>query len=228
VKGATDSVTSIHTVDVPDDTEVQVPGRKGKKKKRGITPHVRLDPQHRTQMGGKVIVIPDPAFQLETILDARNADYVHEDADAEDLAIFQLEPKKVSASNSQSKIYDLDDDDDYLPVASSSMTKVVTPILRPRNDWKHDAKYVDKTMANLMLPPFQSTPLASLAIQRELKSMIKEQDAARSLKELGWYLPPELIGDNLYQWIVEMHSFDPTLPIAKDMKAKYVWLSPVK
>jgi ubiquitin-conjugating enzyme E2 Q len=26
----------------------------------------------------------------------------------------------------------------------------------------------------------------------------------------------------LYQWIVEMHSFDPALPIAKDMKAKYV------
>jgi ubiquitin-conjugating enzyme E2 Q len=33
-------------------------------------------------------------------------------------------------------------------------------------------------------------------------------------------MPPDLIGDNLYQWIVEMHSFDPALPLAKDLKAK--------
>lgn len=50
--------------------------------------------------------------------------------------------------------------------------------------------------------------------------MMKEQEMAKSLKELGWYMPEEFIRDNLYQWIVELHSFDPDLPIAKDMKAK--------
>ncbi len=52
-----------------------------------------------------------------------------------------------------------------------------------------------------------------MAVQRELRSMLKEQEAANSLRELGWYMPPEFIGDNLFQWIVEMHSFDPSLPI---------------
>jgi len=225
VKGVPDSTLNALTANVPSSPEtqptVQVSGKR--KKKRVVTPYVRFDPQYKTHMDRKVIEIPDPAFQLETLLAARNADYKHEDADADDLAIFQLETKRPSASNSQFKNHDLDDDDDYLiPVASSSVSKVVTKALRPENDWKHDAEYVGKTLANLMLPPFQSTALASLAIQRELKSMVKEQEAACSLRDLGWYLPPELIGDNLYQWIVEMHSLDPALPIAKDMKAKYV------
>jgi len=71
-----------------------------------------------------------------------------------------------------------------------------------------------------MPPPVQSSPSASIAIQRELQSMLKEQESAPILKDLGWYMPPDLVGDNLYQWFVEMHSLDPSLPIAKDMKAK--------
>lgn len=223
MKGAIDSAASNPPITVPSSPDaqpaVQESGKK-KKKQREITPYVRFDPKHRTQMSGKVIEIPDPGFQLEALLAARNADYIHEDADADDLAIFQLETKSAS----QPKHYDLDDEDDYLvPVASSStVIKTVNAPSRPKNDWKHDADYVSKTLENLMLPPFQSTPSASMAIQRELKAMIREQEAARSLKDLGWYMPPELIGDNLYQWIVEMHSFDPGLPIAKDIKAKYV------
>lgn len=226
VKGATDSTANIPTTSVSASVDAepttQVP-KKRNKKRSGVTPYVRLDPNHKTQMSGKVIVIPDPAFQLEALLIARNADYIHEDADAEDMAIFQLEAKKTSGSNYyQSKHHGVDEDDYGLSVALSSVTKVVHAPSRPKNDWNHDAKYVEKTLANLMLPPFQSTPFASLAIQRELKAMLKEQEAASSLRDLGWYMPPELIGDNLYQWIVELHSFDPALPIAKDMKAKYI------
>lgn len=219
VKGAPDSTSNASSTSVSASLE----SKKRKKKSSGVTPYVKLDPLHKTMMCGKVIAIPDPAFQLETLLAARNADYILEDPDVEDMAVFQFEAKQKFGSNSQSQHHDLDDDDDYkVPSASSFVTKAVAVPLRPRNDWKHDAKYVERNLASLMLPPFQSTPLASLAIQRELKAMIKEQEVARSLKDLGWYMPPELIGDNLYQWIVEMHSFDPALPIAKDMKAKYV------
>ena len=52
--------------------------------------------------------------------------------------------------------------------------------------------------------------------------MLKEQDRATSLKELGWYMPPGFIEDNLYQWIVELHSFDKDLPIAKDLAQRKV------
>jgi len=51
---------------------------------------------------------------------------------------------------------------------------------------------------------------------------LREQDHAKSLSELGWYMPPEFIGDNLFQWIVELHSFEKDLPIAKDLKARKI------
>ena len=39
--------------------------------------------------------------------------------------------------------------------------------------------------------------------------------------ELGWHIDEDKM-DNIYQWIVELHSFDSTLPLAKDMKSKDV------
>ena len=54
--------------------------------------------------------------------------------------------------------------------------------------------------------------------------MYRDQRKARKneMELLGWYMPQDFNEDNLYQWVVEMHSFDPELPLAKDMKGKYV------
>ena len=186
-------------------------------------PFVKLDPHHQTSVNQKAIQIPDPAFQVGSLLAARKADYVHENPDEEDLAIFQLDSSKPSQSV-QHKECDFDDDDDdddddySVPVASSS--KKNSRVQKPKDDWKHNAEWVVSILKNLLPPPIQSSPSASMAIQRELTSMLKEQDLAPNLRDLGWYMPPDLIGDNLYQWFVEMHSLDPELPIAKDMKNK--------
>ncbi|KAF8797821.1 hypothetical protein BYT27DRAFT_7204023 [Phlegmacium glaucopus] len=203
-----------------DGTELSTSiASKSKASKASQIPFVKLDPKHQTSVGLKVIEIPDPAFQVESLLAARKADYVHEEPDEEDLAIFQLDSSKPSRP-SQHEEYGYDDDDDYaVPAASSSSIKT-GPVQRPADDWKHNAEWVISILGNLMPPPIQSTPSASMAIQRELKSMLKEQELAPNLRDLGWYMPPDLIGDNLYQWFVEMHSLDPSLPIAKDMKAR--------
>ncbi|KAK7746761.1 hypothetical protein SLS53_001949 [Cytospora paraplurivora] len=37
------------------------------------------------------------------------------------------------------------------------------------------------------------------------------------LHELGWYIDFDKV-DNMFQWIVELHSFEPSLPLSKDMK----------
>jgi ubiquitin-conjugating enzyme E2 Q len=50
--------------------------------------------------------------------------------------------------------------------------------------------------------------------------MIKTQSTT-PLHELGWYFNAELL-ENPYQWIVELHSFELTLPLAQDMKAQAV------
>jgi ubiquitin-conjugating enzyme E2 Q len=195
-------------------------GKETGKKEKSKIPFVKLDPRHQTTVNQKLIQIPDPAFRVESLLAARKADYVHEDLDEEDLAIFQVDPSKSSQSGQHNEC-DYDDDDDYfMPVASSS-TKNKSRGERPKGDWKHNAEWVVTVLKNLMPPPIQSSPSASVSIQRELKSMLKEQELAPNLRDLGWYMPPDLIGDNLYQWFVEMHSFDPELPIAKDMKDKY-------
>jgi ubiquitin-conjugating enzyme E2 Q len=53
---------------------------------------------------------------------------------------------------------------------------------------------------------------------RELSKMQKVQSKT-PLHELGWYMDFEKT-DNLFHWIVELHSFDESLSFAKDMKSR--------
>lgn len=65
--------------------------------------------------------------------------------------------------------------------------------------------------------PSYATPMATRTLQRNLKEVLDIQKKT-PLHELGWYINAELI-NNMYQWIVELHSFDQSTPLAKDMKA---------
>ncbi|KAI1422115.1 hypothetical protein F5Y12DRAFT_654007 [Xylaria sp. FL1777] len=70
-------------------------------------------------------------------------------------------------------------------------------------------------LPQLALPSY-ATRSAQQVIQRELQKLEKIQSET-PLHELGWYIDFEKI-DNMFQWIVELHSFDPSLPLAQDMK----------
>ena len=76
---------------------------------------------------------------------------------------------------------------------------------------------LDHSTLPILAPPSYATPLATKALQRELKATLTVQEK-QSTEELGWYIDPELI-TNVYQWIVELHSFDAQLPLARDMKS---------
>ncbi|KAK5660918.1 hypothetical protein OQA88_12291 [Cercophora sp. LCS_1] len=71
-----------------------------------------------------------------------------------------------------------------------------------------------------MLPrlgaPSFANPMATKALSADIKRMQKLQSTT-PLHELGWYMDFEEV-TNLFQWIVEFHSFDPSLPLANDMK----------
>ncbi|KAJ5594487.1 Ubiquitin-conjugating enzyme E2 [Penicillium hispanicum] len=69
----------------------------------------------------------------------------------------------------------------------------------------------------LMAPPRYATTMATKILQSHLQATIKVQEREK-LHELGWYVDPNLI-TTVYQWIVELHTFDPALPLAKDLKA---------
>lgn len=68
----------------------------------------------------------------------------------------------------------------------------------------------------LLGPPEYATPAATKSLQRDLKMTLNVQDHS-ALHELGWYIDPNLIS-TVYQWIVEIHSFEASLPLASDLK----------
>jgi ubiquitin-conjugating enzyme E2 Q len=194
----------------------------------------------------KALQVPQPGYQIAELVQQREQELVDEEYDEADAFIF--EEKKAPPP---AEVIDISDDEP-MPAPpppskgkskGSSFVAVVSSALKgkgnavasgsgsgssapakgpPKDDWKHNADYVRRTLELLMPPPLESSPSATMAVQRELKTMLKEQDKAMvssgGLKELGWHMPQEFMGDNLFQWIVEMHSFDETLPIAKDLK----------
>ncbi|KAL2008123.1 hypothetical protein VTN00DRAFT_8105 [Thermoascus crustaceus] len=85
----------------------------------------------------------------------------------------------------------------------------------PKTDFKPGT--LDGSSLPLLAPPSYATISATKALQRDLKTTLKVQDA-QPLHELGWYIDPNLIS-TVYQWIVELHSFDPSIPLAADLKA---------
>lgn len=130
-----------------------------------------------------------------------------DDTDAEDVEVF------------------FSDDDELFPSVSALTTgskgkgpvdskKKVADI--PKTDFVPGT--LDHSTLPLIQPPAYASTSASKTLQRELTASLKVQNTLPS-HELGWYLNPELIS-NVYQWIVELHSFEPHLPLAKDMKAR--------
>ncbi|KZT66072.1 hypothetical protein DAEQUDRAFT_798566 [Daedalea quercina L-15889] len=161
-------------------------------------PYVQLDPQNSLTVGGKQVQVPEPSYKLEKLLSARREEYLEVDYDADDMTVFK---------NGET---------------ISRLSRAPTQGTLDSDDWVHDPAWVHASIEHLLPPPSESSPQATMALQRELKAMLKEQERASALRELGWYMPPEFVGDNLYQWIVEVHSFDKSIPIATDMEARGV------
>ncbi|KAF9883659.1 hypothetical protein FE257_003093 [Aspergillus nanangensis] len=68
----------------------------------------------------------------------------------------------------------------------------------------------------LMKSPRYASLIATKSLHRHLQQTLRVQ-RTEPQHQLGWYIDPALV-DNVYQWIVELHSFDRTLPLAQDLK----------
>jgi len=77
---------------------------------------------------------------------------------------------------------------------------------------------LDHSVLPMIASPSWATVQATKRLQKDLTAMLKVQ-ATTPLHELGWYVDSEFV-TNVYQWIVELHSFDEDLPLAADMKSK--------
>ena len=192
-------------------------------------PFVKLDPKHSPTCGNAGVQIPQPGFKIKQILDDRKRELIVEDPDYEDTTVFEHIEKPGTTKDDPVDVDEDDDeylydDDDEVVIATpfKGKAKATAAPTRPIDDWKHKPEWVAAAIERRMPPPHESSPSATTAVQRELRAMLKEQKAAKSLKDLGWFLPEEFIDDNLFSWIVEMHSFDENIPIARDMKAQCV------
>jgi ubiquitin-conjugating enzyme E2 Q len=80
--------------------------------------------------------------------------------------------------------------------------------------------YVPGTLDYSTLPMLQmpawATTSATKRLMRDFLDLINVQNTIPA-HELGWHIDEDKV-DNIYQWIVELHSFDSTLPLAQDMK----------
>jgi len=75
------------------------------------------------------------------------------------------------------------------------------------------------TLPMLQMPAWAS-PSATRCLMKDFKNLIIVQNSTPP-HELGWHIDEDKM-ENMYQWIVELHSFDPKLPLAQDMKKKDV------
>ena len=89
---------------------------------------------------------------------------------------------------------------------------------------KHVTDFVpgqlDFSKLTILAEPKFATTSASKRLQKDYQTLLKVQNS-NPLHELGWYTDPEHF-NNVYQWIIELHSFDEKLPLAKQMKDKSI------
>ncbi|EEQ89881.1 ubiquitin conjugating enzyme [Blastomyces dermatitidis ER-3] len=132
--------------------------------------------------------------------------YISEDTDDEDNLILLKNEQDTSQEQSNNK--------GKASVHDTPTIMATTNSSAPKTD------FVPGTLIAAELPlleePKTSTLWATKALLRDLNTTLKTQET-QPLHELGWYVDPS-ITSTVYQWIVELHSFDPSLPLATDLQ----------
>lgn len=105
---------------------------------------------------------------------------------------------------------------DFTPPKETVKGKEVAKHVPPATDFIPES--LTEGSLPIMAPPQYATTFATKLLQKQLKTTVEVQQK-EPLHELGWFVDPSLTSGNLYQWIVELHSFDKELPLAKDLKA---------
>jgi len=149
--------------------------------------------------------------------------------------------KKLKAYGSaRDKPITIDDDDDAASILTTAsdtdvlygedpepVAEVVIVPAKPKGPpTDFEPGTLDFTKLPLMPTPTYATSNTSKRLLKEMQTCQKVQEST-PLAELGWFIDGENI-ENVYQWIVELHSFHTfeikgkKLPLAEDMKKKGV------
>ncbi|KAL4806836.1 hypothetical protein BDV18DRAFT_160003 [Aspergillus unguis] len=147
---------------------------------------------------GKVLVTPAPTHKNEVL----------DDHDDDVASMATLEEDRLLLLS--------DDETNELP---SRKSKAIVPAHIRDSLTSFQPGMLDTSCIQLLGEPQYATQGATRSIQKRLKQALATQNT-QPQHELGWYINDNLI-DNMYQWIVELHSFNQSLQLAKDLqKAK--------
>ncbi|PQE18799.1 ubiquitin conjugating enzyme protein [Rutstroemia sp. NJR-2017a WRK4] len=149
------------------------------------------------------------------LLGGRGSEIISEEEDIEDIQFLLSDGENDDSSERDFEIMSVPQSllcEYHTEVYCSSSThKKPEP---PKTDFVPGS--LDQSSLPILESPAYATPSATMRLNRELQSILKVQNST-PLHELGWYIDESLV-DNIYQWIVELHSFDPSLPLSKDLK----------
>lgn len=156
---------------------------------------------HAASETGLADLVPSPKRRKYSIQDTEqhnddNDDNVSVETTTEDLSIL------------------LSDDEMCESPPGPSMQEGAVPATDLKTDFRPGT--LQDTSLPTLSPPQFATTSATKILQQHLQATIKTQERV-PLHELGWYVDPSLI-TTVYQWIAELHTFDPSLPLAKDLK----------
>jgi ubiquitin-conjugating enzyme E2 Q len=138
----------------------------------------------------------------------------------------KYDPIDIDADDDTSSIATLDEDlaifeDDDLG-AGQVVERLPTPNSNKGVELRDSKSYVPGTLDYATLPilrqPEWASTIATKCLMRDFKNLVETQNRW-PLHELGWHIDEDRV-ENMYQWIVELHSFDPALPLAKDMEKR--------
>jgi ubiquitin-conjugating enzyme E2 Q len=93
----------------------------------------------------------------------------------------------------------------------------------PRTPEEPETDFIPGTLDHSTLPRFpppeNASPSATKQLLQRFMALKKVQDS-KPPATLGWYVDPQQFesSPNFFQWIVELHTFDPNTPLSKDMK----------
>ena len=154
----------------------------------------------------KVVKAGNKKFKIEDEHTSEEAASLSDETELEDLQLF---------------VSDAEDDPEITEVKpNKGKGKPLPEIPSQKEDSQTDfiPGKLDHSFLPILEPPSYATSMATKALQRELAATLKVQDT-HPAHELGWYVDRELVS-NVYQWIVELHSFEKHLPLTKDLRSK--------
>lgn len=172
-----------------------------------------------TGVGGKPLLVPRAA-----IPSARNNERKQSQSDDWQTATGHSGDTGDEDSDDREFLLAADDEDDEdndnhrkgRPTKTSPSAKAVQGFLLDASKTDFRPGSLDLDTLPKLAPPTYATPQGQRTIGREI-ARLRAVQSSSPIHELGWFIDFEKI-TNMFHWIVELHSFEPSLPLAADMK----------